>query len=263
MKLRKDLIFAILATVCLTSILFLTVPIRSTPAAGEYDPWIDTNDDGIINYQDLYNLASRFGTSGTPINKTNLLLELQDRINSLNASVIEHEDDIEVLRTLTDTLNVLLLDLIPRVNALEAPESVTNEKLASQAIPFYYATGGGLDVHAASTTWEKMDDMSVSMTLNRESFVLIMFSTEARVDAATDSIMLRALVDLTVAEPDSSTLYFVPRDATEWASYSFIFYLPNVSAGPHEVTIEWRMLSGSTTGRVGADRTLTVIALPA
>ena len=81
------MIAAVLATFCLTSVLFSVIPIRSPATDGEYDPWIDTNDDGIINYQDLGNLATRFGTSGIPINKTDLLLELQARIDMLNSTL--------------------------------------------------------------------------------------------------------------------------------------------------------------------------------
>ncbi len=35
----------------------------------EYDNWYDINDDGIIDIQDIYTVALRFGTMGTPINK--------------------------------------------------------------------------------------------------------------------------------------------------------------------------------------------------
>jgi len=97
MILKKDLIIAVLATFCLTSILFTAIPIRSAPGPGEYDPWIDTNDDGIINYEDLFNLASRYGTFGTSINKTDLLLQLQSKIESLNASVLDLEARVDTL----------------------------------------------------------------------------------------------------------------------------------------------------------------------
>ena len=53
-----------------------------------YDPWLDLNEDGINDVNDLYILASIYGTSGTPINKTELLLELQARVDSLNASLL-------------------------------------------------------------------------------------------------------------------------------------------------------------------------------
>ncbi len=83
---KKKLIAAVLAALCVTSALLLMMPIRGLPDGG-YDPWVDTNDDGVINYQDLGNMASRFGTSGTPINKTDLLLELQARIDMLNSTL--------------------------------------------------------------------------------------------------------------------------------------------------------------------------------
>ena len=55
---------------------------------GSYDPWMDLNDDGIIDPQDLQLLASIYSSSGTPINKTELLLELEARINSLNTTLL-------------------------------------------------------------------------------------------------------------------------------------------------------------------------------
>jgi len=62
-----------------------------------YDPWVDLNDDGNIDYNDLYIFARAYGSSGTPINKTALLLELLSRIDSLNASLIALESRVEAL----------------------------------------------------------------------------------------------------------------------------------------------------------------------
>ena len=55
---------------------------------GSYDPWMDLNDDGIIDPQDLQLLASIYSSSGTPINKTELLLELEARLDSLNMTLL-------------------------------------------------------------------------------------------------------------------------------------------------------------------------------
>jgi hypothetical protein len=88
---KKDIAVAILATFCLTSTLFMVIPIRSqvsTNSANEYDPWIDTNDDGIIDIFDIAALALAFGAEGTPINKTALLLELQNRLDELEERVL-------------------------------------------------------------------------------------------------------------------------------------------------------------------------------
>jgi len=71
-----------------------------------YDPWADINDDGKIDIKDIAYVAARFGAIGTPINKTALLLylnktvrELQAKIDSLNASIIELQDKFEILKT--------------------------------------------------------------------------------------------------------------------------------------------------------------------
>ncbi len=101
MFLKKALMISIIA-----SALLFTLPARSTITADGYDPWIDTNDDGTINYQDLYNLAAAYGTSGTAINKTDLLLDLEARIADLEA----------------------------RADALEAPGSVTTARIADGAV---------------------------------------------------------------------------------------------------------------------------------
>lgn len=61
---KKDLIIAVLATFCLTATLFMVIPTRSSP--GEYDPWVDINDDGKVNIADIFSVAKAFGTSGDP-----------------------------------------------------------------------------------------------------------------------------------------------------------------------------------------------------
>jgi hypothetical protein len=58
---------------------------RSSPDIGEYDPWIDLNDDGQIDLYDAVTLAGATGAFGTPINKTELLLDLQAKVNGLEA----------------------------------------------------------------------------------------------------------------------------------------------------------------------------------
>jgi len=85
-------------------------------SAGGYDPGLDYNDDGKIDYMDLYKLAKAYGTSGTPINKTALLLELQSRVDILNASFLDLEAYLE---TRVTTLEASLVYLHFRVETLE------------------------------------------------------------------------------------------------------------------------------------------------
>lgn len=77
---RKHLLISIITSVVLLTVTF--IPLASQQNSS-YDPWIDANDDGIIDVHDLQALASIYGTSGESINKTNLLLDLQDRVEAL------------------------------------------------------------------------------------------------------------------------------------------------------------------------------------
>lgn len=83
----KKYALIVFLALCLTSTLFLALATTSTTSSSEYDPWVDLNDDGVIDSTDLGMLGVAWGSTGTPINKTALLLELQSRIDSLNATV--------------------------------------------------------------------------------------------------------------------------------------------------------------------------------
>jgi hypothetical protein len=87
MKIRRDIIFAVLTTFCICALMFAVIPIRS--GLPPYDPWADINEDGKIDSKDLAYIARMSGTHGTPVNKKELLLELQAQIASLNASLME------------------------------------------------------------------------------------------------------------------------------------------------------------------------------
>lgn len=82
---KKLLVATLFAAVLLT----MTFIPTSSQQTGTYDPWLDINDDGKIDIRDLATMAKAYGTLGTPINKTQLLLELQARVDALNASIIE------------------------------------------------------------------------------------------------------------------------------------------------------------------------------
>jgi hypothetical protein len=81
---KKDLVIVVLATFCLTTLLFTTIPSRSADLKREYDPWVDLNGDGRIDILDIAKVASLYGTNGTPMNRT--LPDLLDRYNSYVAA---------------------------------------------------------------------------------------------------------------------------------------------------------------------------------
>ncbi|MEM3610414.1 MAG: hypothetical protein QW076_05970 [Candidatus Anstonellales archaeon] len=80
-------------TFCLTATLFTIIPIRSS-STREYDPWLDYNDDGIIDMKDIYQTVLHYCAEGDPVNKTALLYnvnetftELLSRIGALEARI--------------------------------------------------------------------------------------------------------------------------------------------------------------------------------
>jgi len=76
---RRYLIIAfIVFTLAITS-----VPVSTQQGLRDYDPWYDINDDGKIDIRDVAGVAAKFGTTGTPINKTEMLLDLQARVEAL------------------------------------------------------------------------------------------------------------------------------------------------------------------------------------
>jgi hypothetical protein len=136
MKISKSVLLSIvLATMLMTSMLFMgtgSVSNTKLASAGEYDPWKDINDDGMIEMMDYYYLSEVYGTSGTPINKTALLLELQAKIESLNASLLGLEAYLEMripilevsvgeLEIEVATLQTTIDTLESRITTLESP----------------------------------------------------------------------------------------------------------------------------------------------
>ena len=233
-----SMIIVVLLTVVLTPL--------SGQQDGSYDPWMDLNDDGIIDVYDLQALASVYGTSGEPINKTALLLELQDRIDSLNAS---------------------LLGLEARVNALEAPGSVTTEriadgavtntKLAPFAIPIMWVDSDS-SASTTSTTFVDMPGMVATITIDRASILFILFSANAWNTDTWGTVDARTLVDGTSAHP--AWIWLTEnretREGMETNAFNFYALVPS---GDHTVKIQWKVTSGTAEALM---RSLIIIALP-
>ncbi len=141
-----------------------------------------------------------------------------------------------------------------------ADYAVSSIKLAPGAIPSAGAYNS-TTVSTTSMTWEDMPAMSVSLTLTRTSNLVATFSTEAWLGSASGFLDVRVMINnSTQAYPDTGVTT-ITRDNTQTTSYSFTFYLPNVSAGTQLVTVQWQTPTG-TQANV-EDRTLTVTAFPA
>jgi len=121
--------------------------------------------------------------------------------------------------------------------------------------------------------WIDMDYMLVTVNLQRESHVLILFSTEAELIEGHGSIRVRVLMNTSTTYP--SNIYMTPaisvelcplschRHSLDYGSYSYNFYQPSVPAGNYTIKIQWRLLS-LEDGIQGCvrDRALTVLAFP-
>ncbi len=150
-------------------------------------------------------------------------------------------------------------------NAITTPKidnnAVTNTKLAPNAIPYESIYNTTL-VSTMSTSFVDIPETSLEITLARRSNLVIMFNAEAWVDGAGDSLFVRALVDSTVANPNSgSQILFTTAGESQHGSYAVIFYLENVETGTYTVKIQWSEMLGANHAHI-ADRTLNVIALP-
>lgn len=119
---RKHMIIGFLAF-CLVATLLIGVT-----SSAEYDPWCDINDDGVINILDIVNLGIRFGTEGTPINKTELLLTLLDRVDRLEARISELEGKPKII-TVADPVypNETLLSTDAWVDLLSVPNVTVSQ----------------------------------------------------------------------------------------------------------------------------------------
>ena len=73
-----------LAVLLVTLVMFVGVTSSTL-----YDAWYDFDDDGDIDIYDIVDIAGRYGTTGTPINKTELILNLQARVEALEAWITQ------------------------------------------------------------------------------------------------------------------------------------------------------------------------------
>ena len=300
---KKDLIIVISCIFCLASALFMMMPTRSSSSNGVYDPWIDSNDDGVIDSTDLGILGANWGTTGTPINKTALLLELQARIDSLNATNLELQSKVDLLNasllesqntidelnatvlglqsqidtlnytltTRTNSLNATVASLLDRVSELEANYSVTNLELAPNAIPVNSTSISTLTQTTETMNWIDMSATNVNITLQRASHLLIMFSLEAQDVTDNNRILIQAVVNGTAVLPDSICLTPIVTEtgfiglSAHRHSLNYCVYTCNFYLPSTNAGTYNVQIKWRVTGGTGSAlyRTLTVIALPA
>jgi len=209
---KRDLIIVVLAIFCLTATLFMILPIQSSPGNG-YDPWLDTNDDGKIDIKDIAATAKAYGTTGTPINKTALLLDLQSRVETLE-----------------------------------------------ERTPKFYSVFQWANINTTSTDWVDMDGVSVTISLNQTSHLLIVCTLMATTDPVERAMFLRASVGTEIAFPFEYQLFCDTSPSTTW---TVSYYQMSVASGTHTVKMQWRTNPVIQSMGWAQRIALTVIALPA
>ncbi|MDH5481683.1 MAG: hypothetical protein OEY22_02220 [Candidatus Bathyarchaeota archaeon] len=89
MKITPSGLLNVILITMLVAALFLAI--AKSPIE-PYDPWVDANDDGFIDVKDILYVALRYGASGIPINKTELL--------ELNLKIFNQQSQSGLLLTL-------------------------------------------------------------------------------------------------------------------------------------------------------------------
>jgi hypothetical protein len=115
-----------------------------------------------------------------------------------------------------------------------------------------------------SSSWVDIPGLSVTITLNQTSNLVIMLSMEAYNSEITAAIMVRVLVGTIIASPGEVALrsidYSFRGFELAFVSYSYNFFYKGASPGTYTIKVQWLVTPGST-GTAGTS-TLIVIALP-
>ena len=159
----------------------------------------------------------------------------------------------------TNAVSTIIIDDGAVTTSKIADEAVTNVKLAPQAIPVN-STYQRSQLTKTTFAMENLTDTSVTITVNRNSTLLIMFSAEASVSSTVNGIQVQAMVNADVALPGS---VWLQPNVNFTSDVSYNFYVPNVSAGVYEVYMQWAVWVYPQGGTgYCSDRTLIVIAFP-
>lgn len=229
-----------------------------------YDPWMDLNDDGIIDPQDLQLLASIYSKSGTPINKTERLLELEARMDSLNATVILLENELSVvqtnvsdLQTSIDSLDTRLSDLETRVSAFETSYADLESRVSDlEATPSNWVQSVSVSIPSAGhpspyTSWADLGP-SLDITTGNGK-LLVMFTGFVHVMDTGDNIArsyFRILLDGQPVGVDTQNSRVAIQDYTGNRPYMKspinIIRLTDVEAGTHTIQVQWTVGEASS-----------------
>ncbi|HQX62505.1 MAG TPA: hypothetical protein PK593_03485, partial [Thermomicrobiales bacterium] len=146
--------------------------------------------------------------------------------------------------------------------------SMGDRSLSIAAAPSNLATGGlvtrwahGAAISNTSNSWTPVPDMSASITTVNGANLAISVTAESFTSSSMGRMWVRARVDGQPTTPDDVVFAQGNAGGTQWRSHSMTFSAKGLSAGSHNVQIEW-LGDPPYTAYMG-DRTLAVHASPA
>ena len=124
---KKHFLFSALISFALLTFVF-------APLTSSYDPWIDYDDDGTVDLDDLSVLAGAYGTSGDPTKNVNVTNFPLDEEGNLKVSVQEEPPGF-----FNDSVVITLLNFPSNTNF-----SVLIPQTRNATLPFVFAPKGNL-----------------------------------------------------------------------------------------------------------------------
>jgi len=197
---KRNMSVAVLATFCLTVTIFSIIPVMSAPV---YDPLKDVNDDGVIDAKDWQLVKVRIPSVGIPINKTELLLEVQTaRTHNESSSTTLSEissyagmnwNDMAEMSVTIDLASSSMLvitfsaqarnmgtglyELSARATVDAAPANPSNGVMLTQSTYWgtysctFYASNVSAGTHTVKIQWRTNDENSGAQVIGRTLIV--------------------------------------------------------------------------------------------
>ena len=141
----------------------------------------------------------------------------------------------------------LLLELQSRVEALE------------ERTPKFYSVFQWRNINTTSADWVDMDGVSVTISLNQTSHLLIICTLMATTDPVERAMFLRASVGTETGTPFE---YQLICDTSPGTTLTVSFHQMSVASGTHTVKMQWRINPVIPSTGYAIRIALTVISLP-
>jgi hypothetical protein len=157
----KNISLALIAVLLLPAVLVGVTASVSTTGIHDYDPWCDLDDDGDIDIFDIVDIANRYGTTGTPVNKTELLYNVSDTLADL----------LTQIETLQAQITTMTTNIVEMNNTLTYLSETSTRFLYSDGLPVDLWIDSGIK----DTGWVTVKSVAIppNTLLNRTVLLLL------------------------------------------------------------------------------------------